>query len=247
MQNDILLFTHIPKTAGTSLDWILLDIARHRNIPHYRARGAIYGQGENAHKAMFAFARLPEEFLSKPAIITGHFPYGAHRLLKIAHSYITLLRHPASLLLSTYHFGISRGRWKEDYPIEKALREGLIADNIQTRMLAGARTSSIPCGSKMYNQALSNLRFEYAAFGITEMFDDTMKLLTAKFSWPRIEYIRRQVSSRRPDQQEMMQAQNLAVQYFRYDFELYDEAKSLFETRLNQFNAKITNTEQSLA
>src|SRR5829696_1924736 len=50
LRDRTLLFTHVPKTAGTTLDYILRAAAMTQRIPFLRAMGSIYGQFHGAGK-----------------------------------------------------------------------------------------------------------------------------------------------------------------------------------------------------
>lgn len=224
-----LLFTHIPKTAGTTLDYILRAIATANRIPHPRAMGTIYGQflGPGKGEAMLEFGRLPEALLRERVILSGHLPHGMHRLVPRPYFYVTLLREPTARLLSQYRFGMRRGGWGEAMTIAAAIEKGLIVDNLQTRMLAGLPNSSAACTADTLKMAIEHLRSEYAVAGTAERFNEMLKLLITLLDWPDIVYGNRQIGegAALPDQVE--QARGAALRYFAYDLELYAAACEL--------------------
>jgi hypothetical protein len=85
----ILIFLHIPKTAGTSFNHILRDIY---GKSFYRVK-----PGGKWRKAK----RLPVS----TRCVTGHMPYGIHKKWKLEDfQYVTLLRYPVDRIISLWWF-----------------------------------------------------------------------------------------------------------------------------------------------
>lgn len=227
-----LLFTHIPKTAGTTFGHILHAVALAQKTPFLYARGTIYGQFHGASKgeAMQEFGRWPEAALHTRSYLSGHLPYGMHRVIKHPCFYVTMLRDPVPRLLSQYHFGMQRGGWNEDASISEIIQKGLLADNLQTRMVAGLGNQATPCTAETLKSAIRHLRSEYTIVGISERFDDMLKLMIALLGWPDIAYGNRQVTSNAPTLEQREQAKKAARDFFAYDLELYAAACELAET-----------------
>jgi hypothetical protein len=227
-----LLFTHIPKTAGTTFGHILHAVALAQKTPFLHAMGTIYGQFHGAGKgeAMQEVGRWPEAALHTRSYLSGHLPYGMHRVMKHPYFYVTMLRDPAARLLSQYRFGMQRGGWNEDASISEVIQKGLLADNLQTRMIAGLGNQATPCTTETLKTAIQNLRSEYTIVGISERFDDTLKLMIALLGWPDIAYGKRQVTSNTPTLEQQEQAKKATRDFFAYDLELYAAACELAET-----------------
>ena len=226
-----LLFTHVPKTAGTTLDYILRAAALTQRIPFLRASGSIYGQFHGAGKGdpVQDFAGWPDKALAQRAYVSGHLPYGVHQRLPRPYCYITILRDPLPRLLSQYRFGIERGGWNETASIAQVMEKGLMADNIQTRQLAGVTDRAAAVTAQTLKTAVAHLRAEYSVVGISERFADALKLLITVLGWPDIAYGNRQVTAGAPKPQLMQQAQAATQRFFAYDLELYAVAKELAE------------------
>ncbi len=89
-----LIFLHIPKTAGTTLnriiDWqydprVIFTVDPHRIRP-----------------TINHFYALPEERRRRLQVVRGHPPYGVHELLPQGAIYTTSLRDPVARLVSSY-------------------------------------------------------------------------------------------------------------------------------------------------
>jgi hypothetical protein len=229
LSSHTLLFTHVPKTAGTTLDYILRAVALTQQIPFLRAMGTIYGQFHGVGKGdpMREFARWPDSALAQRAYVSGHLPYGVHQRLSRPYFYITVLRDPLPRLLSQYRFGIQRGGWYETSTIAQVMEKGQMADNLQTRQLAGITDRATPVTAETLKTAIEHLRAEYTVVGTSERFDDTLKLLITVLGWPDVAYGNRQVTAGASSPQLMLQAQEAAQRFFGYDLELYAVAKEL--------------------
>ncbi|HZS63307.1 MAG TPA: sulfotransferase family 2 domain-containing protein [Xanthobacteraceae bacterium] len=230
LRGHTLIFTHVPKTAGTSLDYILIALAGARKIPFYRAMGTIYGQYHGAGKkeSWKDFERWPETALAqRQCFISGHLPHGAHRRVKRPYFYVTMLRDPVSRLVSQFRFGVQRGGWTESTPMAEVIERGGIANDLQTRQIAGIMDLTTPCNADSLKQAIEHLRSEYTVVGLSSGFDETVKVLITLLGWPEIAYGNRQVSEGKPSAQIVEQAEQAAKRYFANDLELYAAAKEI--------------------
>jgi hypothetical protein len=117
---------------------------------------------------------------------------------------------------------------KFDTPIEDALAEGLIHDNLQTRVIAG----SMPfvATEETLEQAVANLD-RLTAIVLVERFDESLVLLTRMFGWRPMVYSTENVTANRQPRQKFSR-ETLAVveRYNTFDLELYREAKARFES-----------------
>jgi hypothetical protein len=224
-----IIFTHVPKTGGTTLDHIMHAMAA---IGRKRGRRLTF-QREGVpppHARIQEFLsldHLSDDQLSDCDYLSGHFPFGIHHRLKRPCLYITLLRDPVARLLSNVRFGLDRGRWTKDAPLDALIEEGRLIDNLQTRQIAGIGDRAAPCTAETLAMALDNLRSHYGVVGTTERFDETLKALITLLGWPDIAYSDRQVSRTPSDPELEARVRTVAERYFALDMELYAFANAL--------------------
>jgi hypothetical protein len=223
-----IVFTHVPKTGGTTLDHIM-----HAMTAVSRKRGrrlAFPREGVPPPHAriqqFLSLDHLSDEQLSNCDYLSGHFPFGIHHRLTRPCLYVTLLRDPIARLLSTVRFGLDRGRWTRDASFDSLIEEGRLIDNLQTRQIAGVGDRAASCTAATLATALENLRSHYAVVGTTERFDETLKALITLLDWPDIAYSDRQVSRTPSDPELEARVRTVAERYFALDIELYTFASA---------------------
>jgi sulfotransferase famil protein len=218
-----IVFTHVPKTGGTTLDHIMqatAAVSRRRGRRLTVPREGVPPRHVR-NQQFLSLDHLSDEQLSDPDYLSGHFPFGIHHRLKRPCLYITLLRDPVARLLSNVRFGLDRGRWKKDTAVESLIEEGRLIDNLQTRQIAGISDHAAPCTAATLATALGNLGSHYAVVGITERFDETLKALITLLDWPDIAYSDRQVSRTPSDPELEARVRAAAERHFALDMELY--------------------------
>src|SRR5438128_6438596 len=96
VDREALIFLHIPKTAGTTLnriiDWQYNPVSIFTVDPH-RIRATVA-----------RFKTFSEQRRRRFRVVRGHLLYGIHEFLPQGATYITMLREPVARLLSTYRF-----------------------------------------------------------------------------------------------------------------------------------------------
>lgn len=236
-----IIFLHILKTAGTTLNIILENHFTPENsfstFPnHMHPDGSIEG-----------FRALSNSEKQRIDLLTGHMGFGLHRDLPRPAVYITLLRNPIDRVISRYyqekhdpyshlHHAINSGMNLPEYA--RFYAEAAEMDNLQTRMIAGNwnKRGFGPCTTKMLATAKSNLQKRFVVCGLTERFDAFYLLLTHTFGWPPIYYRSHNVSSNRRRADSLPPDTVAAIgHYNQYDLELYDFARELFRAQTKQF------------
>jgi hypothetical protein len=168
------LFLHIPKTAGLTL----MTIAR-RQYEHCRS----VHLGNEA--LVTRFLSSSQEFRDHYQFVGGHFGYGFDRHFTKPCRYVTMLRDPVDVLVSLYHYILRR----EDHPHHVAMAEGHVSfvdwlsgnwldhyDDYQLRCLIG-RLDPRPLSDDDLRFGKDVLAGKMAAFGMTERFDESLRLI----------------------------------------------------------------------
>lgn len=189
--SDFILFLHLQKTAGMTLQ----ELLRRQ-----------YGPGTVKRTIRRLMRKSPEGLPMREAlaalsprdkIFMGHYCFGIHRLLNFETTYITFLREPAARLISLYNYSantpgahyykVARGMTCEEFLFQSKLLE---MDNGMTRFIAGDdedlfinRTHYGKCDRNLLDKALANIDKHFSFVGIQEEFDRSILLLSKVFNW----------------------------------------------------------------
>jgi hypothetical protein len=224
----VIVFTHIGKTGGTTLDHIIRVAAKvlgkRACRPRVRRESSLSPSERN--QELLHLDLIENDELSGCDYVAGHFPFGIHGRLPRPCLYITLLRDPVARLLSNVRFGLDRGKWERDVRVDALIEQGRLIDNMQTRQIAGIAERDTPCTSETLAAAMENLRSHYAIVGVTERFDDMLKTLITLLGWPDVAYSDRQVS-RAPTEPDLeVRVRTTVERYFAFDMELHAYASA---------------------
>src|SRR3954447_9823437 len=243
----LLVFVHVPKTAGTTLREIL-NMAE--PVARSRALGNVFKGGGGVDKGAISRLRNPDGLdLTGVGLVRGHVPLGIREYLP-QHlpkqrnlDCFTFLRDPTDRTLSHYfqirENGARRGtptklslaRLPADPTLDDMLEAGYVHDNLHTRMLSGDPEPFGKVTDEMLERAKENLREELVFFGLTERFDESLVLAKRRLGFRAILYrSEARVNDNRPRgdtvPDELAQA---AERCNLYDIELYRYATELFE------------------
>jgi hypothetical protein len=240
IQKKLIIFTHIPKTAGTSLRHILMQqygenaVFMFYDDPTVTTKNA----DELLNELRGYFRYLPatnnQNFnsLVKLRVISGHKPFGIHSLLPVNNfHYITLLREPIERVISFYYHIFGRTEHSLDYLI--SCKQSIEFDNLQVRMLSGVGWK-VPygnCSCKMLEQAKYNL-LHYYTFGIQDRFAESLEIFSKYLGWSQVQMVAENVGVNKPKNSSIEQETlHLIAQQNLLDIELYQFAKHLFKER----------------
>jgi hypothetical protein len=230
-----LIFLHIPKAAGTTLQDIV--IRQYNGGTGYRFTGS--------PARLEAFKALPEEQRADHDVLTGHVHFGIHRWVPGPSTYMTMLRDPVDRVVSHYHFVLQRpehylhpivtakGYTLHDYVANRITIE---LDNDQTRYFLLREHREIPFGAMtpgMLDEAKGTLEAYFPVVGLAERFDDSLVQMQCEFGWLDVSYERRNVTRDRPSADQIPAATAALIRETnRFDVELCEFARTLLTRRI---------------
>jgi hypothetical protein len=227
---DVLLFNHIPKTAGSTLRYVLWRVLGRERV----LTSTTLGRHRERIEA------IGGEISDGSYAIVAHTGYGVQDHLPAQHSYstLTILRDPVQRTISRYNMALSDGE-------TEASLEGFLADtvlpsfNSQTAFLGGLwvkhNMQGEPLRRDQFDDALlrrakRNLE-THDVVGLTERFDQTLALLRATQGWPLRKTLYRPANVR-PRAAAPTKGELAALRGSNeLDIELYDFAQELFGAR----------------
>ena len=234
-QAEALIFLHIPKTGGTTL----------QNIIEQN-----YSPGQvHRHAGRLEFKKLTERQKRSYHVISGHLYFGIHREIPQSTAYFTMLRDPVDRIISNYYYVLRAKdhRLHQRINAEKMSLADYVTsklnsqlDNGQLRLLSGIE-EDIPfggCSSAMLDRAKENLKRHFTVIGLTERFDDSLRLMKECFGWKNISYQKANVTVDRPartqiDPETLQLIESCNV----FDLELYRFAQAALDAQLQRSQA----------
>ncbi len=233
-----LIFLHIPKTAGTTLNRIIewqYDPRLIYTVDPYQIRATV-GRLQS----------LPEERRRRLRVVRGHLIYGVHDCLPQGGTYITMLRDPVKRVLSSYQFilrrplhPLHRKLKAKGIGVEEFLNYTAKRQNLQTKMLAGVPYVG-PCDEGTLEKAIAHAEKDFSVVGLSERFQESLLMIAAIFGWKIPYYENRKVSKNRPaiDPATL----ELIRQHNPFDLALYEYGQQRFEKDLQKHAAAMGET-----
>jgi hypothetical protein len=180
-----LLFSHVPKTAGTSVRALLSQFNPDTAF--------IYGGEFSLLKPNIDFI---QDFRKRPlpTVIMGHFSYGVHRLIGCEPKYACVMRPPVDRVVSYYRMMRRAGvpEYAEFFASDGSIRT-FVGEDVtnQTNNLVCRMCSGVPPDAGrvltqrwLLDLAVHNLRRHYFAIGVMERLPSFTAALSRLLGWP---------------------------------------------------------------
>lgn len=230
-QSPTVLFMHIAKTAGTAF--------REAITANYKQAEIAYVYPDPPGFPIADLRQLPLQQRSWFRLVIGHFRYGVHEWLPGESSYITIVRHPLSRVISHYLYlsennpaVLADGKRRLDLVEALELRVTVDLDNAMVRCFGGIDDKELPPGTvgyEAYDRALHNLRTAFSFVGHQECAEESYAAMRERFDWtakPNLDVVNRNTATLDLFQQKRIRT---AVEYHNYwDYLLYQEILRLF-------------------
>ncbi|MED4116868.1 sulfotransferase family 2 domain-containing protein [Priestia megaterium] len=222
MEKKLIIFMHIPKTGGTTLNDIFKKSYAENEIYDHVPLEAMRNH----------FSQLKEEDKKEIKAISGHHFYGIHDLFSKPYTYFTMMRNPIERVISLYYFLKTYPGYYEENMRNMSFEEYIDWDpqarNGQIHQICGQNSQL------SLEKAKENLKV-FEVVGITEMFNESLLLLKNKFNWANIEYKKENVTKSRPRISEVSPKIIKKIEKNNeLDIELYEFIKSNFIKQLKR-------------
>ncbi|SRR6266545_19635 len=225
MKSKQLIFIHIPKAAGQTINSIVARQYPRRQILHMEGR--------------LGKTQVPSvEDASQAKIFLGHLHYGFHEHLQGASTYVTVVREPVSRVLSLYRYIATNPQ----HHLHEQVMQGHLTDfvsgqidaeeveNGQTRQIAGV-TEGTPDASSLA-RAKQNLQVDFAVVGVVERFDESIILFKRRLGWRVPFYVRKNVTPKLLAEEAPDEALEIIRRRNTLDAELYRFTCNLLDDQL---------------
>lgn len=228
-----LIFMHIPKNGGTTLDSILDRI--------YPAENIFNIQPISSHQLNdLAFMNLPKSEMEKIHLLKGHISFGIHDYMIRESKYITLLRNPEERIISFYYFVLEQ----PNHRLYDQVKNGKMSlydfatkidqhdvNNAQIRAISGIDDQE----DKMLKKAIENIERHFSFVGLVEKFNESLVLLQDIYQFPTPYYLFLNKTSKRVSINEIDEKTRKAIQDLnKGDMKLYSIIEEKFNKKLSE-------------
>ena len=232
--SNMLIFLHIPKTAGSTLHYLFSK--------RYKRTYSLFA-GSHSDEEVEKLRSISHQKRCEIDLLKGHMPFGLHEYLPRPARYFTMLRDPVKRVVSQYfyiknnkenplHDEVMSNNWTVGELIKSEISVGL--NNGQTRWLTGD-LKAVPfgeIGAQHLDQAIDNLNNHFISVGINEMFDQSILVLSGKLSWHKLPYyVRMNTNKNKSDVSE--EDIEIIKHYNKYDIKLYQHGLQLLQNEID--------------
>ena len=186
-----LVFTHIPKAAGTTVESVLRATTQYLQRKFLRLKGPLYHRAFAPGKTpiLAQLAVLNRGDFADVDVLSGHLPFGIDEFFDRPCHYCSVMREPIARCQSHFKMGVRRRLWDNEADIESLFNKGDIPDNAMTRQFAGLRSTDIRCDQSMLELALENINKRYDVIGAGDSIEGVnlfLSMLSGLYNWPTI-------------------------------------------------------------
>lgn len=248
----VLIFFHIPKTGGMTMEGIIEHCLPDQHFNAYIRVPDTALLVRSTTKVAEKFHKLPAEKQRAVRCVIGtHFTMDVDTLFDRQSKFFTILRHPVDRVISNF-FHIRVMSHLQCYPFIKDLTLeqyldsgiGLDQDNHQVRMLSGCPELDAPWdldGRKIsverrhLEMAQRNIEEHFIVAAPLEKYSALVWFLKRLYGWPlhRVLFQVRNETANRPKLEAVSEATRKRLETLnQYDMELYDWVKSRFAKQI---------------
>lgn len=237
MEEPIIIFQHIPKTAGTTFRYII----QYQFPPS--AICELYGSSGSPAQRVEKLQNLSEIQSQKIKIINTHVGFGLHDFLRQPCTYITFLREPVSRAISMYYYyqktknprflNLSLKEFIQTYPgVQNGMTKNFSGIVLQSQLLDNDQGEQFACNQESLEIAKKNIQKYFKFIGISERFDESLLLLREILGWKIPLYDKSNISQKPNDiDQDTLR---LIGELNELDLQLYEYAKDIFEEQIQR-------------
>jgi hypothetical protein len=233
----MLIYLHIPKTGGTTLNEIAFQ-------EYFGCEMFLVDNGKVAESTN-EVCSWPEDLKSGLKFLSGHFAFGVHERFKQDCKYIAVMRDPLERAISHYYYvdrfeGHYRHKRlqeiKEGRSVSEAFREYIFGiqspelDNAQVRQITGMKFDFGECTEEHLDKAKENIDNHFAYVGTLDNFDAMLGFLRREYKWKTRQYEKVNVTNEKKGVDNIDDiVLNEVRELNKYDEELFKYVKERFK------------------
>lgn len=177
--SDLAFFVHIPKTAGTTMRFLLNDALPPASIWPNNEEVKL---NSKRYFPMNAFDGLTEHRKRALKLVLGHLNVHMLDKLPVRPKVFTFLREPHAQYGSYVNHKVIQFPNFKRMSLSQALSHDAIIDNPQIRFFLPRTHGTGPINEEMFRLAVSNLK-RCTVVGLTEQFDESLARISEQFQW----------------------------------------------------------------